>query len=195
MVHISCTDDPKYLAYVSSCSFVLGVGPLVLILSSYSRIVQEALQISSVEGKKKVFSTCVTHLLVVGTFYVPILLSYTLPGLGIPLSTEIYNTMDMIGIIIPPMMNPIIYSFRNNEIKSGIYKLFKAMKTSPDAGRIEKRAGVQLSTEAYNTMVIVGNVVPPMLNPVIYSFRNKEIKNNIVKLLTMKRITPANSDH
>ncbi|XP_051781885.1 olfactory receptor 1468-like [Erpetoichthys calabaricus] len=136
MVHVACTENPKYLIILSGIVTFCGVFPLLLILFSYARISLAALKISSVEGKKKVFSTCLTHLLVVGLFYFPLLASYILPG-----------------------------------------------------------TGVQLSTEAYNTMVIVGNVVPPMLNPVIYSFRNKKIKNNIVKLLTLKRITPANTDH
>uniref|UniRef100_A0A8C4SRE2 Olfactory receptor n=1 Tax=Erpetoichthys calabaricus TaxID=27687 RepID=A0A8C4SRE2_ERPCA len=85
--------------------------------------------ISSVEGKRKVFSTCLTHLLVVGLFYCPLLLSYVLPGAGVKLSTEAYNTMVIVGNIIPPMLNPLIYSFRNKEIKNSIYKLFMGKRT------------------------------------------------------------------
>ncbi|XP_028646122.1 olfactory receptor 5F1-like [Erpetoichthys calabaricus] len=129
MVHIACTEDPKYLTILSITAAVLGIGPLVLILFSYTRIAYAALKISSVEGKRKVFSTCLTHLLVVGLFYCPLLLSYVLPGAGVKLSTEAYNTMVIVGNIIPPMLNPLIYSFRNKEIKNSIYKLFMGKRT------------------------------------------------------------------
>ncbi|XP_051783224.1 olfactory receptor 1468-like [Erpetoichthys calabaricus] len=124
MVHVACNEDPKYLMYLSAACLTTGVLPLILILFSYSRIALAALKISSVEGKRKVFSTCLTHLLVVGLFYIPLMLSYILPGAGVKLSTESYNTMVIVGNVVPPMMNPLIYSFRNKEIKSNIQRLF-----------------------------------------------------------------------
>ncbi|XP_051783230.1 olfactory receptor 13G1-like [Erpetoichthys calabaricus] len=131
MVHIACTEDPKYLLLLSTIVITLGVVPLPLILFSYFIIVLAALRITSVEGKRKVFNTCLTHLLVVGLFYIPLMTSYILPGAGVKLSTEAYNTMVIVGNVVPPMMNPIIYSFRNKEIKSSIYKLFSGKKPSP----------------------------------------------------------------
>ncbi|KAG2456808.1 olfactory receptor 1468-like [Polypterus senegalus] len=124
MVDVACNEDPKYLMYLSAGCLITGVFPLLLILFSYSRIALAALKISSVEGKRKVFSTCLTHLLVVGLFYIPLMLSYVLPGAGVKLSTESYNTMVIVGNMVPPMMNPLIYSFRNKEIKSNIQRLF-----------------------------------------------------------------------
>ncbi|XP_028646126.2 olfactory receptor 1M1-like [Erpetoichthys calabaricus] len=131
MVHIACTEDPKYLLLLSTIVITTGVFPLALILFSYVIIALAALRISSVEGKRKVFSTCLTHLLVVGLFYIPLMTSYILPGAGVKLSTEAYNAMVIVGNVVPPMMNPIIYSFRNKEIKSSIYKLLSGKKTSP----------------------------------------------------------------
>ncbi|XP_028646191.1 olfactory receptor 1M1-like [Erpetoichthys calabaricus] len=124
MVQKSCTEDPKYLSYLSSLTVVFVIGPLLLILSSYFRITLAALQISSTEERKKVFSTCLTHLLVVCTIYVPMILLYLLPGTGIILSTEAYNSLVMVGNTVPPMLNPIIYSFRNKEIKTSLNKIF-----------------------------------------------------------------------
>uniref|UniRef100_A0A8C4SS82 Olfactory receptor n=1 Tax=Erpetoichthys calabaricus TaxID=27687 RepID=A0A8C4SS82_ERPCA len=115
---------PKYLIFLAAGCITTGILPMVLILISYCRIALAALKISSVEGKKKVFSTCLTHLLVVGLFYIPLTLSYILPGVGVKLSTESYNTMVIVGNVLPPMMNPLIYSFRNKEIKSNIQRLF-----------------------------------------------------------------------
>uniref|UniRef100_A0A8C4SSX9 Olfactory receptor n=1 Tax=Erpetoichthys calabaricus TaxID=27687 RepID=A0A8C4SSX9_ERPCA len=153
MVLISCSDNPKFLLLLSTIVITCGMFPFALILFSYSIIGLAALRISSVEGKRKVFSTCLSHLLVVGFFYIPFMkvfstclshilvvgffyipfmISYILPGTGVKLSTEAYNTLVIIGNVVPPMMNPIIYSFRNKEIKGSIYKILSGKKTNPE---------------------------------------------------------------
>ncbi|KAG2456531.1 O2AG1 protein, partial [Polypterus senegalus] len=132
MVHVSCAENPKYLSLLVTTATTFGVGSLAIIFFSYSKIVYAALKISSSEGKGKVFNVLVTHLLVVLLFYVPLLTAFILPGLGVKLSTEDYNTMVIIGTITPPMFNPIIYSFRNKEIKNGIKKIFLRKRTIPE---------------------------------------------------------------
>ncbi|KAG2456383.1 OR1E5 protein, partial [Polypterus senegalus] len=124
MVHVSCSEDPKYLIPLSAALVVYGVFPVIFILISYTRIAIEALRVSSVGGKSKVFSTCVTHLLVVGLFYIPLSLFYILPGAGVTITTETYNVMFILGNAMPSMMNPVIYSFRNKEINKSIHTLF-----------------------------------------------------------------------
>ncbi|XP_028646127.2 olfactory receptor 1-like [Erpetoichthys calabaricus] len=131
MVQIACTNDPKYLLLLSVIVIITGVIPMIFILLSYSVITIAAIRISSAERKKKAFSTILTHLLVVFFFYVPLLTSYILPGAGVKLSEEAYNTMVIVGNVVPPMLNPIIYSFRNEEIRGGIYRLFTGTKTAP----------------------------------------------------------------
>ncbi|XP_039602046.1 olfactory receptor 1496-like [Polypterus senegalus] len=130
MVHVSCNEDPKYLLTLSSTVTMVGIVPLTIILFSYIRIVKAALKISSVDGKRKVFSTCLTHLIVMGLFYFPLLVSYGLPGIGVRLSNEAYSVMVIIANVVPPMMNPIIYSFRNHDIKMSILKLFISKNVS-----------------------------------------------------------------
>ncbi|XP_051782671.1 olfactory receptor 13G1-like [Erpetoichthys calabaricus] len=93
-------------------------------------IAHAALKISSSEGKGKVFNVLVTHLLVVLLFYLPLLTAFILPRIGVNLSTEAYNTLITIAAIVPPMINPIIYSFRNMEMKNAIKKLFTGKRTT-----------------------------------------------------------------
>ncbi|XP_028646131.1 olfactory receptor 1E5-like [Erpetoichthys calabaricus] len=128
MVQVSCNNDPKYLLLLSSFVIVLGFFPLIIVLFTYARIFLVALKISTLDANSKVFSTCVTHLFVVGLSYIPLLASYILPGAGVKMSIEVYNTMLIIGNVVPPMMNPLIYSLRNNEIKSRIYMIFTGKK-------------------------------------------------------------------
>ncbi|XP_051781882.1 olfactory receptor 1E1-like [Erpetoichthys calabaricus] len=132
MVHISCTDNPKYLAILSTTTIMFGVFPVALILFSYFRIAQAALKITSIDGKRKVLSTCLTHLVVMGLFYLPLMISYILPGIGVKLSMDAYNILVIVANVVPPMMNPIIYSFRNTEIKNSIQKLFMVIQASPN---------------------------------------------------------------
>ncbi|KAG2456803.1 OR1E2 protein, partial [Polypterus senegalus] len=124
LVHVSCTDDPKYLIPMITGAIVYGVSPLILILLSYSRIAIEALRVISSGGKSKVFSTCVTQLLVVGLFYLPLAFFYILPGAGVTITKELYNVIFILGNAVPSMLNPIIYSFRNQEINKSIHTLF-----------------------------------------------------------------------
>ncbi|KAG2456385.1 OR1E5 protein, partial [Polypterus senegalus] len=124
LIHVSCSEDSKYLISLSSSVIVYGVFPLFLILLSYSRIAIEALRISSGGRKSKVFSTCVTHLLVIALYHVPITLFYMLPGAGVTITRETYNVMFILGHAVPSMLNPVIYSFRNKEINKSIHKLF-----------------------------------------------------------------------
>ncbi|XP_051782672.1 olfactory receptor 5AS1-like [Erpetoichthys calabaricus] len=132
MVLVSCTENAKYLSLLSTTATTFGIGSLTIIFFSYSKIIYAALKISSSEGKGKVFNVLVTHLLVVLLFYLPLLTAFILPGLGVKLSTESYNTMVIIGTIAPPMFNPIVYSFRNKEIKNGIKKIFLRKRTIPE---------------------------------------------------------------
>ncbi|XP_039601968.1 olfactory receptor 13G1-like [Polypterus senegalus] len=133
MIHISCTEDPRHLVLLSSTTIIIDIGGMGICLLSYIRIVVAALKISSVEGKKKALSTTVTHLSVVSLLYVPLMISYILPGLGVQVSAEAYSMLAIITILVPPMMNPIIYSFRNKEIKSSIYRLWTGKRLDPDS--------------------------------------------------------------
>ncbi|XP_028646209.1 olfactory receptor 13G1-like [Erpetoichthys calabaricus] len=132
MVHVSCNDNAKYLSFLSTIAVTYGSGTLILTIISYGKIAQAALKISSTEGKKKVFDVLVTHLLVVLLFYLPLMTAFILPGLGVKLSTEAYNTLVIVATILPPMINPIIYSFRNKEMKNAINKIFTGKRTTPE---------------------------------------------------------------
>ncbi|KAG2457090.1 OR1E1 protein, partial [Polypterus senegalus] len=131
ILRIACIDNPKYFALLVTSTSLFGFFPGAIILFSYLRIAQAALTISSVDGKSKVLSTCLTHLLVMSLFYIPLMISYILTGSGVNLSMEAYNILVVIANVVPPMMNPMIYSFRNREIKTTIYNLLKTIRTSP----------------------------------------------------------------
>ncbi|KAG2457094.1 O5AS1 protein, partial [Polypterus senegalus] len=133
VMHVACTEGQQYVIIMSVTTPFFSALPLFVIILSYVKIAWAALKISSVDGKRKVFSTCLTHLIVVTMFYVPLLIFHVLPGSGVKLSNEASNILVIIVHVIPPMMNPVVYSFRNNEIKSSIFKMllsYAAMKNT-----------------------------------------------------------------
>ncbi|XP_012384824.1 olfactory receptor 7A17-like [Dasypus novemcinctus] len=102
-------------------SGLLGVIPLTGIFFSYSKIVSSILKISTAEGKYKAFSTCGSHLSVVSLFYCTILGVY-LSSVATQ-NTRANAIASVMYTVVTPMMNPLIYSLRNKDIKRALKKL------------------------------------------------------------------------
>ncbi|XP_074838380.1 olfactory receptor 10D3-like [Carettochelys insculpta] len=122
---LACADT--YI--LESVSFVnLGLVPMtlfLLILTSYIRIVYSVLKMNSGEGRRKATSTCASHLVVVTMFFGPCALIYTQPQLSEVLVTPVH----IFGNVVTPMLNPLIYTLRNKEVKAGLKKLRGGQRT------------------------------------------------------------------
>ncbi|XP_013907363.1 PREDICTED: olfactory receptor 1440-like [Thamnophis sirtalis] len=119
---LSCGNTfTNYIILLASV-MVFTFGSFLITLVSYIYIILTILKIKSAEGRHKAFSTCSSHLIVLGLFYISGLIRYVKP------STESFMDLDkIISIqysILTPMLNPIIYSLKNKEIRSGLEKLF-----------------------------------------------------------------------
>ncbi|OCT69132.1 olfactory receptor 5G3 [Xenopus laevis] len=100
---------------IAMCSFLL-------ILISYVHIISTILKIHSSEGRQKSFSTCTSHLTVVSLFYGTILFIYMIPYSE---TSIIGKTVSIINSAVITMLNPIIYSIRNKDVKGTIRKQIK----------------------------------------------------------------------
>ncbi|XP_007945198.1 olfactory receptor 13C7 [Orycteropus afer afer] len=104
----------------------LGV-PVLFIFVSYIFILTTILRIPSAEGRKKAFSTCSAHLTVVVVFYGTILFMYGKPKSKDPLGADKQDLSDkLISLfygVVTPMLNPIIYSLRNKDVKAAMRNL------------------------------------------------------------------------
>ncbi|XP_013378380.1 PREDICTED: olfactory receptor 2S2-like [Chinchilla lanigera] len=104
----------------------LGV-PVLFIFVSYVFILTTILRIPSAEGRKKAFSTCSAHLTVVVVFYGTILFMYGKPKSKDPLGADKQDLTDkLISLfygVVTPMLNPIIYSLRNKDVKAAVKSL------------------------------------------------------------------------
>ncbi|XP_066487529.1 olfactory receptor 14J1-like [Tiliqua scincoides] len=121
LVKLYCSKvyQTEMLAVVISVLIVLGC--FIFVITTYVQISREVLRIPSVQGKKKAFSTCLPHLIVLSTFIFTSCIAY----LRTPSNTPSY--MNLVFTImystVPPMLNPVIYSMRNKDIKIALSKL------------------------------------------------------------------------
>ncbi|KAG8505140.1 Olfactory receptor 13C7 [Galemys pyrenaicus] len=104
----------------------LGV-PVLCIFVSYVFIIATILRIPSAEGRQKAFSTCSAHLTVVVVFYGTILFMYGKPKSKDPLGADKQDLSDKLTSlfygVVTPMLNPIIYSLRNKDVKAAVRNL------------------------------------------------------------------------
>ncbi|XP_061447788.1 olfactory receptor 14A16-like [Rhineura floridana] len=100
---------------------IIALGCFTFIIVTYMQIFSAVLRIPSVHGQKKALSTCLPHLTVVSVLIFSALFAYAKPPSNDSSGLDIVFTM--IYTIIPPMLNPFIYSMRNKEIKTALWKL------------------------------------------------------------------------
>ncbi|KAM6201477.1 olfactory receptor 2A14-like [Rhynchocyon petersi] len=118
VLKLACADTRlNQVVIFAACVFIL-VGPLCLVLVSYTRILFAILRIQSGEGRKKAFSTCSSHLCVVGLFFGSAIVMYMAPKSSHP--EEQQKILSLFYSLFNPMLNPLIYSLRNAEVKGAL---------------------------------------------------------------------------
>ncbi|XP_025048498.1 olfactory receptor 5V1-like [Alligator sinensis] len=119
---LSCSDPFTNKMVIFTVGISLWGGAFLITLSSYVCIISTILRLQSVEGKRKAFSTCSSHLTVVILYYGPILFRYLKPTTQN--SEDQDKCISMIYSILTPMLNPVIYSLRNQEVKRALGNVF-----------------------------------------------------------------------
>uniref|UniRef100_A0A452RJI1 Olfactory receptor n=1 Tax=Ursus americanus TaxID=9643 RepID=A0A452RJI1_URSAM len=118
VLKLACADIwLNQMVIFGTCVFIL-LGPLCLVLVSYLRILFAILRIQSGEGRRKAFSTCSSHLCVVGLFFGSAIVMYMAPNSRHP--EEQQKILSLFYSLFNPMLNPLIYSLRNAEVKGAL---------------------------------------------------------------------------
>ncbi|XP_050759566.1 LOW QUALITY PROTEIN: olfactory receptor 1020-like [Gymnogyps californianus] len=120
MIKLSCSDTHVVGLVTSVVAAVCSLPPFLLTFSSYLYIIITVMRIPSATGRKKAFSTCSSHLIVVILFYWSILTVYVLPHHDIQISPN--KVFSVFYTILTPLVNPLIYSLRNKEVKEALRK-------------------------------------------------------------------------
>ena len=121
LLRLSCVDTTANEAELFFISVLFLLIPVTLILTSYAFIVQAVLRIQSVEGRRKAFGTCGSHLIVVSLFYGTAIYMYLQPPS--PASKDRGKMVSLFYGIITPMLNPLIYTLRNKDVKGAFKRL------------------------------------------------------------------------
>ncbi|XP_032076942.1 olfactory receptor 5V1-like [Thamnophis elegans] len=128
LLKIACSDIQVNKLANHIISFLVGLGPFLFIILSYFCILASILRIPSNTGSRKAFSTCASHIAVVTLYIGNGFLNYNQPSSGYSLETD--TLISIMFCIVTPMLNPLIYSLRNKEVKEAGRKVFNAWKAA-----------------------------------------------------------------
>ena len=123
VLELACADTFLFEIYAFTGTILIVMVPFVLILLSYIRILFAILKMPSTTGKQKAFSTCASHLTSVTFFYGTASMTYLQPKSGYSLETK--KLMSLAYSLLTPLLNPLIYSLRNSEMKRALMKLWR----------------------------------------------------------------------
>ncbi|XP_059251558.1 olfactory receptor-like protein OLF3 [Mustela nigripes] len=121
VVRLACVDTSSNEIAIMVSSIVLLMTPFCLVLLSYIQIISTILKIRSTEGRKKAFHTCASHLTVVVLCYGMAIFTYIQPRSSPSVLQE--KLISLFYAVLTPMLNPMIYSVRNKEVKGAWQKL------------------------------------------------------------------------
>ena len=120
LIKLACVDTTFNQAELFVASVLFLVVPLSLIMMSYGNIAQAVLKIKSAIGRRKAFRTCSSHVMVVIIFYGTITFMYLQPAKS--RSKDQGKFVSLFYTVVTPMLNPLIYTLRNKEVKAALKK-------------------------------------------------------------------------
>ncbi|XP_066485806.1 olfactory receptor 13G1-like [Tiliqua scincoides] len=121
LLSLSCSDTSLNETMALVADVVFGFCTCGLTLTSYFFIMRTIFRIRSTEGKKKAFSTCSSHLIVISFYFSSIIYTYIRPTSGSSLEKD--KLVSLLYSVVTPVINPVIYSLRNKDVKEALRAL------------------------------------------------------------------------
>ncbi|XP_061105518.1 olfactory receptor 51F2-like, partial [Conger conger] len=123
--HLACNDNTPSMVIRWTNPVLIFWLPLLFIVITYICIARALFKIAAASERLKAMQTCTSHLILVSVFYLPMCISFAL-GPSIHLHARIINLS--LSTVMPPMLNPIIYSLMTEEFRESIKKLYRRKK-------------------------------------------------------------------
>ncbi|XP_032096379.1 olfactory receptor 51F2-like [Sapajus apella] len=122
VMKLSCSDTKINSALgLTAIISTAGVDSIFIVLS-YLLIIRSVLSIASIQERKKAFSTCISHITAVGIFYVPLISLSFVHRFGKHAPPYVPTLIANVYLLVPPVMNPIIYSVKTKQIQKAVLK-------------------------------------------------------------------------
>ncbi|XP_044536808.1 olfactory receptor 1020-like [Gracilinanus agilis] len=122
LLKLSCSDTHVNELVIFAFASFNELSCLLTIIVSYLYVIVAILRIRSAEGRYKAFSTCASHLMAVTIFFGTILFMYLRPSSSYSMDQD--KVVSVFYTVVIPMLNPLIYSLRNKEVKASFRKVF-----------------------------------------------------------------------
>ncbi|XP_048340491.1 olfactory receptor 5AS1-like [Sphaerodactylus townsendi] len=123
LLALSCTNTHINEILLFALCGLIQSSTFLVILISYAYILCTVLRIQSVQGRHKAFSTCTSHLTAVVFYYGALLFTYLRPSSSYALDTD--KIISVFYTMVFPMVNPLIYSLRNEEVKDTLKRILQ----------------------------------------------------------------------
>ncbi|XP_077175173.1 olfactory receptor 5D18-like [Paroedura picta] len=132
VLDLSCSDNHTNKMLLFIFATFVETSTIIIILMSYLFIIASVLKIPSNKGKGKAFSTCASHFTAISIFHATILFMYCQPNTTHSLDTD--KIASVFYTMVIPMLNPMIYSLRNKEVKVAFKRLVDRKPFSSSTG-------------------------------------------------------------
>ncbi|KAM3926777.1 olfactory receptor 5G9-like [Leptodactylus fuscus] len=126
LLELSCSETFLVQVEVTLLVIPMALFQFIVVIVSYSYIIFTILRIPSVTGRQKAFTTCSSHLTVVSMYYGTLLCTYLVPTRGQSLTAS--KVLSLLYTVVIPCINPIIYCFRNRDIKEAFNRHIRLMR-------------------------------------------------------------------
>ncbi|MBN3303988.1 OR6N2 protein, partial [Amia calva] len=139
IMSLACTDVTAQVTFALSLAMVVDWGAFVFVLWSYCRIIMSVGKMKTVESRKKAFFMCSSHIVVVVLYYVSCIVEFI--GLRVDsISPDGRVFIGGLNCFLTPLVNPIIYSLRNEKIKAAAQRYFGLKSAIPHTAKNTVRA-------------------------------------------------------
>ncbi|KAM4846221.1 olfactory receptor 9I1-like [Thomomys bottae] len=128
LLKLVCSETRRKEQVIFLFAFLVITTSVLIILMSYLFIIRAILKIRTAGGKAKTFSTCASHMTAVALFFGTLIFMYLKSNMGQSLWED--KIVSVFYTVIIPMLNPVIYSLRNKEVKEALKKVSQRMRVS-----------------------------------------------------------------
>ncbi|XP_012688838.2 olfactory receptor 10G4-like [Clupea harengus] len=125
MIRAACVDPEPYFqipVLIGKWLWLLA-GHFTLIFLTYVVIIYTVLRLKDKGSRKKMFSTCSSHVIVVSTYYAPKIVSILLTRIGVKLNLTERNAVIIVASVLPPLINPVTYCLTTKELRTRLINL------------------------------------------------------------------------